>query len=296
MYFIDIIKYMQSVFDCFSYFGSGGEDNLLLLRLTELAPHVTRFFIVEGSHSFQQTYMGGYKLPSLLKNDERFSPFTDKIEFVPFEWYPHTNEAHQKNYLQVAYEKYMRTNNISATNCVIHFSDLDEVPHASIFSHITSTCGADKFYTLSGLFYVYHMNGVRYDKSNKPALWHGGVIGRADCIPSGGLVNWRDSRGRGGKYIIVPYSTSHFSYMGTTRQIMKKFREWGHACETHVRQFVSGGFMGLEEHVRAGHYYAGGGNRVIYKPLSYFAKHSTFVPKTLFSMVANGTFEIFTDS
>lgn len=56
------------------------ELDLLLIRLYELSPVVSRFFILESTN----TFTGDLKrliLPDALKTDQRFKPFKDKITF-----------------------------------------------------------------------------------------------------------------------------------------------------------------------------------------------------------------------
>lgn len=220
------------VYDTFSFFQ---EVELLHLRLAELSSHVHRFLIVEANRTFSGNKRM-FQLKDLFEKDSRFIPFQKKVYIFQYETPTSFSEQMQKNSVWGFLKRTLRENDI------LHFSDLDEIPIESHFSHVLSRIPEKGHLVFHGRFHCYSSQKIRLQKTGIPCYWHGGVIGKWKWIfntynKNGYLVKWRDSRSKTG--IPVFSSSVHFSYMGTKRQIIEKLTQWGHSKETRVVKFLS---------------------------------------------------------
>ena len=115
------------VFDCFPFFN---ELDLLELRLTELWDVVDVFVIAEAT----KTFIGEPKPLIFEENKERFERFSDKIRHIVVDDFPEgaiswDRERHQRIRMKEALWD-------SGEEDIVLFSDLDEIPRASIIADI----------------------------------------------------------------------------------------------------------------------------------------------------------------
>lgn len=142
---MEIPKRKQKIFDCFLYWD---EKDLLLLRLSELYPHVTYFLIIEFDLNFK---LDTYKEFSDLSSSE-FDSFRDKIIHLKLDFEnsdesfsnissPKKNlEIYQKFFFS-AFEEIKKTlkNFEPDFEDIVMFSDVDEVPDLEFKQNIFSS-------------------------------------------------------------------------------------------------------------------------------------------------------------
>ncbi len=108
------------------------ELDLLEIRLHELAPAVSKFFVVEAD----RTFTGLPKNLTFAAHAERFAPFADKLvhsvfparTLAPGES-PFVNEGNQRRHMDALLRAHMVEAKLRVAPLVV-FSDVDEIPYA----------------------------------------------------------------------------------------------------------------------------------------------------------------------
>ncbi len=119
---------MKKIIDCFTFFN---ELDLLEIRLKYLYDVVDHFVIIEADTSH-----GGNKKPFIFQdNTDRFTPFKDKILYVPLKMKFFEEEKgvawKRENYQRNCIETGLRELDLNKNDLIL-ISDLDEIPNKKI--------------------------------------------------------------------------------------------------------------------------------------------------------------------
>jgi beta-1,4-mannosyl-glycoprotein beta-1,4-N-acetylglucosaminyltransferase len=216
------------VFDCFPLFN---EVDLLELRLNELWDVVDFFVIVEA----RATFTGNPKPMCLDEHAERLAKYMDKIRYVVVDSFPDGmsnwgKEEYQRNALK---EKLADV----APDDVLIFSDLDEIPRASVVKDILRRgIQPREVHCLSLDWYSFYLNIKIAEKWERqgPRLIRAGDLTelyalRRVMAPTRGFVrdllrqiksSWR--MGHWIKRRLVPDAGWHFTWMGGKQAVALK--------------------------------------------------------------------------
>lgn len=216
------------VFDCFPLFN---EIDLLELRLNELWDVVDVFVIVEAKH----TFTGNPKPMCLAENEERLAKYADKIRYVVVDAFPDGmsnwgKEEYQRNALK-------REMSDVQPDDILIFSDLDEIPRASVVKDIIAQgIRPREIYCLSLDWYSFYLNikiAQKWERQG-PRMIRAGDLGefyplRRVMAPTrrwGRNVmrqiksSWR--MGFWAKRILVPDAGWHLTWMGGVEAVALK--------------------------------------------------------------------------
>jgi len=208
------------IFDCFPFFN---ELDLLELRLNELSDVVDVFVIVEA----RQTFTGDPKPLHFDENKTRFAKFLPKIRHLVLDSFPDHlgswgREEYQRNTLR---EKLHDTK----AEDVILFSDLDEIPRASVVQQIAQQgIKRGEVYCLSLSWSYFYLNVQMKERWERlgPRMIRAGDLTELQALrrvlgpisaPLRDLVRQvKSSRGmrRWVRRILVPDAGWHFTWMG----------------------------------------------------------------------------------
>ncbi len=222
------------IYDCFPFFN---ELDLLEIRLAELYDTVDKFVLVEATKTFQ-------KQPKNLiykENQERFSPFKDKIIHIVLDDYPGFFSKfrvprpwdishHQKNAVARG-----------LVNCkaddIILISDLDEIPRAESILAFKDRPGIKVFEQRQ---FNYFLNCIAVRGPDEVHL-----VQRGNILFWKGVVmlNYREFRSFRStrryhdesepEVCCIQEGGWHFSYLGGYEKVMYKMRSLEHANEKH---------------------------------------------------------------
>ncbi|MEM6303262.1 MAG: hypothetical protein AAF744_00985 [Pseudomonadota bacterium] len=216
------------IFDCFPLFN---EIDLLELRLNELWDVVDFFVIVEA----KATFTGNPKPLCLRANEDRLAKYMHKFRYVVVEAFPDGmsnwgKEEYQRNALR-------RELRDLAPDDVVLFSDLDEIPRASVVAGIAKGgIARGEVYCLSLDWYSFYLNIKVAEKWERqgPRMIRGADLGemyplRYVLAPRRGWAknamrqlksSWR--MGRWLNRILVPDAGWHFTWMGGREAVALK--------------------------------------------------------------------------
>lgn len=208
----------MKLYDCVTFFQ---ELDLLELRLSELAPVIDRFVIVEAT----RTHKGDAKPLHYAENKARFAEWEDKIEHVIVGDMPtgdglaaiRRREMFQRNCI-------LRGLRFAADDDIVFISDCDEIPRPSMLVHEMPD-GAIVTY-LQKLYY-YNFNTLAPDRP-----WPGTRACRvadARCL-SPHII--RNGMGQPDAHYPTHYTMQdggwHYSYFGGTEKIREKQTQFLH--------------------------------------------------------------------
>ncbi|WP_242831967.1 glycosyl transferase GT17 family protein [Butyrivibrio sp. VCD2006] len=197
--------------------------DILKLRLNILSPYVDKFIIEEAT----MTFSGEEKELCFEKNKDLFKDYLDRIEYVvvtdtPVDALTHERDYFQKNHLIEGLKKVG-----AASDDIILFGDVDEIPNPEVLTKIIENFDKTKVYHLAQRnFYVFlnmeeksgkllSITGEFPEIAEADRKWLGTKITSIDNIPEEGMVRLRD---------LVPVTDErsvrvadggwHFGYMG----------------------------------------------------------------------------------
>lgn len=145
--------HVPRLFDCFTFFN---ELDVLALRLEELAPHVTRFVLVEATHSFT----GQPKALHFQDNKARFASYLDRIEHVVVDDLPGKDaSAWDREWAQRrAIRRGLEAAGANPDDFAL-ISDVDEIPRPDVLAEAArdpASIGALTFFESE--LYLYFLN------------------------------------------------------------------------------------------------------------------------------------------
>ena len=216
------------IFDCFPLFN---EIDLLELRLNELWDVVDFFVIVEA----RQTFTGNPKPMCFLDHADRLAKYSDKIRYVIVDEFP----AAMSNWGKEEYQRNAIKEKLADAKAddVLIFSDLDEIPRASVVqSIIAQGIKPRDVYCLSLDWYMFHLNIKLADKWERqgPRIIRAGDLGelyalRRVTAPVSGwgrnmMRQIKASRRMGHwvRRILVPDAGWHFTWLGGSKAVALK--------------------------------------------------------------------------
>jgi hypothetical protein len=205
------------IYDCFLFFN---EFELLKIRLTEMAPYVDKFVLVEA----KETFRGDPKPLYYAENQEFFKEWQDKIIHVVIEdrvavKKPMHRERFQRNQIFRGLKDCKR-------NDIILISDVDEIVRRSDLSKITAPLISGKAKTVLCYQKMYTCFLNRYQSMwpGTTALTFRALQKQYKSSPT--LV--RRKRTKDHPYLVENVGW-HFSYMGGIEQMLKKLAAFSHA-------------------------------------------------------------------
>ncbi len=215
-------QHPPKVYDCFLFFN---EFELLNVRLHELRDRVDYFVLVEAD----ETFSGVPKPMYFAENKELFSPFLDKIIYVPVHEKAPTvqsawdRERFQRNQIKRGLSK-------CRDRDIIMISDVDEIPRGDrlpelilpILSKETPVVFA------SMTMFRYFLN--RLDIANTP--WSATAVTSYSFFKrksADKIRSFKDLQ----KYPIVENAGWHFTSMGGAEAVMLKIESWSHTENNH---------------------------------------------------------------
>jgi beta-1,4-mannosyl-glycoprotein beta-1,4-N-acetylglucosaminyltransferase len=221
------------IYDCFSFFGSDAELDILDLKLNELNYIVDKFVLVEAT----MTHSGIWKPLYYWENKDRFSEFSHKIIHVVVEDMPFTSEQIQsaitpqdRLWLATGYqlgdnwvrERYQRNQIMRGlTSCkpddIIIIEDADEIVRPSILEHIEETI-VDGSNAATQTLNTYYMNWQCINM-----FWAGSKILRYKFIS-----NPSEDRFHTPAAAIIPDAGWHYNYIGGVESIKTKLKSFAH--------------------------------------------------------------------
>ena len=122
------------IYDCFSFFN---EFDILDIRLHELNDIVDRFVLVEAP----RTYRGEKKPLYFAENKERYSEFLEKIIHVVVDDLP--TPINGDRWPPQIFQRRQLIRGLSSCSMddIVIFSDLDEIPEASVIKEVIAGVG-----------------------------------------------------------------------------------------------------------------------------------------------------------
>lgn len=216
------------IFDCFPLFN---EIDLLELRLNELWDVVDVFVIVEAT----KTFTGNPKPMCLTDHAERLGKYMHKIRYVVVDDFP----TGMSNWGKEEYQRNAIKKELSDVlpDDVLVFSDLDEIPRATVVRRIAENgIKPREVYCLSLDWYSFYLNIKIAEKWERqgPRMIRAGDLGalydlRRVTAPTSGwgrdmLRQIKSSRRMGYwvKRILVPDAGWHFTWMGGKEAVALK--------------------------------------------------------------------------
>lgn len=220
------------IYDCFSFFGSEAELDLLDLKLHELSHVVDKFVISEAN----LTHSGKPKSLNFYQNRERFREFSSKILYISVEDMPTTPEQIRasydkwdKSWIPDGYltgdnwvrERYQRNQIMQAlTSCqpddIIIIEDADEIVKPSILEHIHETI-VDGSNAVMQSLNTYYMN---WKCLNMP--WAGSKIIKYKFLSNPSECRFHTPASQ------ILWGGWHFSYLGGGEVIRQKLLSFAH--------------------------------------------------------------------
>ncbi len=216
------------IFDCFPLFN---EIDLLELRLNELWDVVDVFVIVEA----RQTFTGNPKPMCYLEHTDRLAKYAHKIRYVMVDAFP----PGMSNWGKEEYQRNAIKKKLSDTepDDILIFSDLDEIPRASVVQSIVAKGIKPKeVYCLSLDWYSFHLNIKMAEKWERqgPRIIRAGDLRKLYAlrrvtapVPGWGRnmmrqikSSWRT--GHWVRRILVPDAGWHFTWMGGSKAVALK--------------------------------------------------------------------------
>jgi beta-1,4-mannosyl-glycoprotein beta-1,4-N-acetylglucosaminyltransferase len=205
------------------------ELDLLEMRLTELYDAVDWFILVEADVTHQDVPKPAY----YLDNQERFSPFADKIIPVwatglpKIEWYPDpwSREKAQREHIATG----LATIGVTDSDIVLQ-SDVDEIPRALHARNVRPGGNLVRFQQTA------HFWAVDWLYPDPPG-WYGTVAGTVASINKFGdrkFAKMRDARGYAPS--VLKDAGWHFSWLGGAERATKKVNSFCHPeVESRIR-------------------------------------------------------------
>lgn len=220
------------IYDCFSFFGSDTELDLLDFRLHELYPVVDKFVLVEAT----RTHSGMEKPLYYWENMGRFYEFWDKIHYIRTSL-PITPDQIQaaitpqdRQWLATGYqlgddwvrERYQRNQIMQGlVNCkpddIIIIEDADEFVKKEILANIENTI-VDGSNAATQELRTYYMN---WRCTNM--FWAGSKILKYKFV-----TNPSEHRFHTPAAAIIPNAGYHFNYLGGAEAIREKIQAFAH--------------------------------------------------------------------
>jgi hypothetical protein len=222
----------MKIYDCFTFYN---ELELLEIRLKELYDHVDYFVIAEAN----QTFTNRSKDFTFEKNQERFTPWLDKIRYIKVEDMPGStdpweNETHQRNAV-------LRGTTDAADDDIIIISDCDEILRGAAVDKIRSS--EHTIFALRMPLYNFKFNYMR----ETPGIYEPWpMAARASTftdITPNTLRNVRfNFNGAPLQYTnngceVIEHAGWHFSYLGNNEYLKDKARSWSHQ-EINTPEFL----------------------------------------------------------
>lgn len=222
---------LPRIFDCFTY----DAEDIVYPRIELIGEHIHRFYIVEGSRTFQgktkQQCFDINRVPERFRDKVHYR-FVDLTDVAASEsaW---TIEAAQRNALMTVLDE-------AGDDDFILLSDVDEIPNPDIFRSRLPSCARINMYNC----YFY----VDYICEDLP-IWNKPVIFRKRALP--GNVTFEQVRGGKLRYRSghIPNGGWHFSYLGGVDVIYAKLSRFSH---TELEHFSRENRDVFEEKIRNG--------------------------------------------
>ena len=215
---------MTHIYECFPFYD---EIELLRIRFEELSSIVTKFIIIEGTH----THQGDPKPLHFLKNRSKFEAWNRQIVHLVAQLpsreqlHPETKGAWQGENIQRDYALNWLKQNANPTDIVI-FSDADEIiSHKAVEEYYHKVLrGQDGIHSVSGTWHEYYLNNRRY------AWVKGEQEGWTNGIKIGTWENFRGILPNRIRYEFFPqvHGSWHFSAMGVPEALQKKVTSYAH--------------------------------------------------------------------
>jgi hypothetical protein len=213
----------MKIYDCFMF---NNELDVLAVRLHELYPVVDHFVIVEAN----RTHAGHPKPMHFQENRSRFSPFADKIIYVPVYDLPDGGAWGRENFQRNCIARGLTA--LSDEDLVL-VSDADEILRPEVVATLRYD-HHDLFGFRHALFY-YRFNYANTLREQVHEVWAVGVRGRKfqSAVAARNLKyvmercrNWLWVRRQNGR--IIPHAGWHFSWLGDEAHVSYKLQSYAH--------------------------------------------------------------------
>lgn len=241
----------RRVFDCFTFFD---ELDVLELRLSELAPLVDRFVLVEGPH----TFTGQAKSLVFERNKERFRHYLHKIEHVVLDDMPsHGPSAWDREHF--SRRGILRGLLRASPDDFVLISDVDEIPMPDRLEQVISDPqSASRITVFESICFIYYFNlwaegrapstvqaprlllrkyvrDPQAVRAFKPRISRKRSLGSIETFLLRARALWRF--GSSLTTSIETQSAWHFTYQGKPEQIRAKILAYSHT-EKALPQFT----------------------------------------------------------
>ena len=145
---------MNMLIDAFTFFN---ENDVLAIRLEELAPVVDKFIIVQALETFR-----GNKKPDYF-DYERFKPYMKQIQLVTIDRFP--NFKYNANWEREYFQRNQLAHHFGPLytgETLVMISDVDEIPRRAVLQNIKDH-GVDERIRLSLDKYTYGINMLTHE-------------------------------------------------------------------------------------------------------------------------------------